>query len=243
MQPVIIEDAITIAGSTTNDNVIVSNASLRKYLRAPFQARGKLVVIASLASMRVQLDYGSKNVVDLSDVRVGTDLQEPLDVLNDNWYPSEGDQLVLRAVNANAGANILRYRIVLYPMFDQAGNPMQLPPDTRVVQRLQSIAANAIDTQVLDGLRYERPPVDSMLSVWLTASAIGLTRKLSVGTEEMAPPSAIPPLNRIPQDPFDLSLEDIESPQDRQVELAISNSTGGALTLNFRAAWDEMYRT
>lgn len=245
MQPIIIEDSISVAANSTNDNVIVSNASLRKYLRSPFPAQGKLLAVISATGLRVSLDYGSKNVVDSSDLRVGTDLQDPLDVLSEEWYPNEGDQLVLRAVNTTAGAITLRYRIMLFPLAEPGQVPAEgMPPDVRVVQRGPvSVPAAAVDQQLLDGLRYERPPVDSILEVFATASAAGLTRQLFVGMEQMAPPSAIPPLNRIPQDPFDSNIQGVEAPQDKQIELSASNPTGGALNVFFKVKLAELVRT
>lgn len=237
-QPVIIEDQISIAANATNDNVIVSNASLRKYLRAPFAARGKLLAVISATGVRIDLDYGSKNVVASSDLRVGTDLQNPLDLLSDEWYPNEGDQLVLRAVNTTAGAITLRYRIILEAM------ETELPPDQRVQQRGPvSIAANAVDTQLLDGLRYERPPVPSILEVFMTASATGLTRVLDVDVENIAPPSAIPPLNRIPQDPFDSVISGVEVNEDKLIDLKTSNTTAGALNVFWKIKLQELVRT
>ncbi|MEK6283951.1 MAG: hypothetical protein AABN95_26670 [Acidobacteriota bacterium] len=237
MQPIIIEDSISIAANSVNDNVIVSNASLRRYLRAPFAAQGKLLAVGSAAGLRISLDYGSKNVVGESDLRVGTDLQEPLDVLSDAWYPNEGDQLVLRCANSTGGALDLRYRIMLTAWDGD------LPPDCRVMQRGPiSVAAAAVDVQLLDGLRYERAPVDSMMEIFMTASASGLKRQCFVDTESIAPPSAIPPLNRIPQDPFDKNVEGIEVPADKQIELSVSNPTGGAVFVSWKQKLQELVR-
>lgn len=238
MQPVIIEDSISIAATSVNDNVIVSNSSLRRYLRAPFAAQGKLLAVISATGVRVSLDYGSKNVVGDSDLRVGTDLQEPLDILSDAWFPNEGDQLVLRASNTTGGAITLRYRIMLTPWEGE------LPPDCRVMQRgPTSIAAAALDIQLLQGLRYERAPVDSRMEIFMTASAAGITRQCNVDTESIAPPSALAPLNRIPQDPFDRNIEGIEVPADKQIELSVTNTTAGALNVFWKQKLQEMFRT
>lgn len=240
MQPIIIEDRISIAANSTNDNVIVSNASLRRYLRAPFTAQGKLVAIQSAAGLIISLDYGSKNVVADSTLRVGTDMQEPLDVINDQWFPFTGDQLVLRASNTTGGALFLTYRIVLFPW----DGVSQIPPDARVMQRGPiSIPDNTVDAQLLDGLRYERPPVPSILEVFMTASAAGLTRQLFVEMESIAPPSAVGPLNRVPQDPFDRTVEGVEVDVDKLIELSVTNRSGGPLNVFWKTVLQELQRT
>lgn len=242
MQPVIIEGTISIAAATVNDNVLVSDASQRRYLRVPqdfgLGAHGKLLACISATGVRVSLDYGSKNVVADADLRVGTDLRDPLDIVNDDWYPGPGDQLVLRAVNTTGGAITLRYRIVLEPWEDE-----QLPPDSRVMQRGPvAIANNTLDSQLLDGLRYERPPVPSMLEVYMTASAAGLTKQLFVESQSIAPPSVIPPINAIPQDPFDKVLQAIEVDVDKKIELSVSNTSGGSLNVFWRTKLTEVVR-
>lgn len=241
MQPVVIEDNISVAANTDQPNVIALNPTLARYLRCPFAAAGKLLAVTSASGLRIALDYGSKNVVDLSDCRVGTDLQDPLDLINDEWYPDDGAQITLRAVNQTAGALSLRYRIILLPLVDMGVT--EVPPDTRVYQRLLSLASLAVDTDVFAGIKYERLQVDSMLKVFSTASAAGITRQVYVETNNVAPASAIAPLNRIPQDPFDVTVEGVQVPADNKVSLLFSNPTGGALTVNFKAKWQEMMRT
>lgn len=238
MQPVVIEDNISVAATSVNDNVIVSNTALRRYLRCPFNCQASLLAVSSASGLRISFDYGSKNVVADSDVRVGTDLQDPLDLLTDDFFPSDGAQLVLRAANTTGGAISLRYRIVLTPI-----EVDQMPPDTRVMQRFQSIPASSLDLQLLQGLRYERAPVDSLMELFMTSSAAGITRQVYIDTESIAPPSAIAPLNRMPQDPFDRHLGGIEVPQDKQIELSVTNLTGGALTVFWKLKLQEQVRT
>lgn len=238
MQPVIIEDTISIAANSVNNNVIASNTSLRRYLRAPFNAVGKLIAIQSAAGLVVDFDYGSKNVVAASTLRVGSALVDPLDVLNQDFYPGEGDQLVLRASNPTGGALTLRYRLALYPW---EGEPQ---PDTRTMQGGPvSIAAAAVDVQLLDGLRYERAPQDCMLTVLMTGSATGLTRSVNVDTMNIAPPSAVNPNNILPQNPFDITVDGVEVPADKQMEIAVSNPTAGALNVFWKTLLKELVRT
>jgi len=241
MNPVIIEDVISIAANSTNQNVIVSNSSLRRYLRSPFPCEGELVATISAAGLVVNMDYGSKNVVSNYVPRIESaaqPMQEQLDTINDTFYPDEGDQLVLACTNSTGGALSLRYRLTLYP------RPADdRPADKRVTGSTVSIGAGAVDTQILDGNRYERPPVPSKLKVFMTASAAGLTRRVEVDTSTLAPASTIPPANRTPQDPFDMSVAGIEVPSDKQVLIPVSNPTGGALTLFWRTEFQEMFRS
>lgn len=233
-QPVIIEDSISIAANSVNNNVIVSNASLRKYLRAPFRARGKLLAVQSAAGLTIDLDAGSKNFVASSNPRVVSAFENPNDIINEQWHVEEGDQLVLRASNNTGGALTLRYRIELHPV-DERG------PDCRVIQQgPTSIADNTTDSQLLDGLRYERPPMDALLDIFMSASAAGLTRTLDIDTDNIAPPSAVNATNRIPQDPFDMTITGVETPQDKLTSLAVTNRSGGALNVFWKAKWYEL---
>lgn len=239
--PVIIEDNISIPANTVNANVIVSNSSLRRYLRCPFYCEGELIATISAAGLVVNMDYGSKNVVSNYVPRIESaaqPMQEQLDTINDQFYPDEGDQLVLSCTNTTGGALTLRYRLTLFP---RPSN--ERPPDKRVTGTTQSIAAGAVNIQILSGNRYERPPVPSRLKVFMTASAAGLLRRVEVDTNTLAPDSSIPPANRTPQDPFDLSVAGIEVPDDKQILLPVSNPTGGAITLFWRTELEEMYRS
>ena len=239
MQPIIIRDSISIAAGATNENVIASNPSLRRFLRSPFLASGRLTAVISATGLRIALDYGSKNVVDNSDLRVATFADEDFDTIARQWFPNEGDQLVLRAFNPTGGAISLIYRLVLTPLSDIS----QLMPDRRVVQRIVSVAAAAVDTVIYDGSRYERPPVDCILDVLETSSAAGLSAQVYVEQDNIAPPGAVKNANRVPQVPQDISVEDVEVPQDKLIQVLVSNSTGGALSYFGRLELEELQRT
>jgi len=234
-QPIIIEDTISIAANSINNNVIASNSALRGLLEAPFPARGTLLAVQSAAGLLIDMGYGSNNVVVDSAVRVANFAEDPIDVVNNEWYCGEGDQLVLRAVNTTGGALTLRYRIVLTPAVDDSwtpGTPVELPPDVVVMQQgPTSVAAGAADIQLLDGLKYERINVPSYLRVLMTESAIGLTRQLYIDQDRIAPPSSVSIANRIPQDPFDSTILGVEVPANALQQLQISNPTGGALNV------------
>lgn len=236
-QPVIIEDRISIAANTSVANIIASNNALTRYIRAPFRAKGMLMFIQSAAGLLVTLSHGSQEVVFSAAPRVGTDMQFPTDVVNMDWWTEEGEMLNLAVVNPTGGALVLSYRITLDPWEGD------LPPDKIVMQAgPTSIANNTFNSDQLLNLKYSRPPVDSIMDVYMTASAAGLTREVFVDTESIAPPTAVPPLNRIPQDPFDLTVSGVECPEDKQISLSLTNVSGGALNVFWRTVLQQLVR-
>lgn len=249
MQPVIIEDTVVVAAGATVENVIAANPSLRGLLECPFPAKGKLVAITTATGLRIDLAYGSKNVVASSELHVATVPEEPYDIVNQDWYPSEGDQLSLRVSNSAGGPVTLRYRIMLTPLVDDGwvpGMPFDMSPypDSVVMQRGPiAIAAGAVDVQLLDGLRYERNPVPSFLSVLMTQSAIGCLRQLFVEQDRIAPPSAINIGNRVPLDPLDTTIAGVEVPANALQQLQVSNPTAGALNVFWKTVNQQLYRT
>lgn len=236
MNPIFIEDNFPVAADSNTANVIAENESLRRYLRAPFRAKGKLVAVGT-GVLTVNFDYGSKNVVSNSNLRVASTMQEPDDVLNEDFYVDEGDQLVLNVINQTAGALNILYRLVLEPWEGE------FPPDMRTMQMGPiAIADGTVDQQLLDGTRYERPPVPCMLAVLMTASATGLLRQLYVDTDSIAPPSDVNPTNRVPLTPFDLSIDGVQVPEDKLISLSVSNASGGSLNVFWKAQLKEYFR-
>lgn len=240
MQPVIIEDNISIAAGVTNQNVIASNPALARYLRCPWAAGGQFMAVISAAGLVVNVDHGDRNVVADTMPRVGTDLQEPIDVINGDWFAEKGEQLVVRVANPTAGALSIRYRITLINLADMGIT--ELPPDCQVMGQNLSIAAAVDSFDVLAGTKLQRPVKDSFLEIFATASAAGLTRQVYVEQTNVAPPSAIAPLNRMPQDPFDRNVEGVQVPRDNNVALQVSNPTGGALTFFWRVKFRNLVR-
>lgn len=246
MQPTIIEDTISIAASSTNENVIASNSALRGLLQTPYPCKIRLLAVQSAAGLRLDFDHGSKNTVKSSEIRVATFAEDPLDIINDEQFAQEGEQLVLRAVNTTVGALTLRYRIVLEPQVGDdwtPGTQIELPPDTRVMQRGPiSVANGTNDLQLLDGLAYERLDSPSILRVLMSQSAIGMTRQLYIEQDRIAPPSAIAISNRIPQDPFDSTIEGVEVPENALQQLQVTNNSGGALNVFWKTKNQELIR-
>jgi len=229
MQPIVIEDSIAIAAATVIDNVINSNSSLIQYLRVPFNCRGAFAGVISATGIRVDVSIGTRNAISDSDLRVGTDLQVPLDVVNDAFFGEAGQTIIVRASNTTGGSLTLKYKLILVPF---AG---ALPSNIVVMQRGPvTVANNSLDLSLLSGLRYERAPRNCVATFLMTSSAAGMTKKVNIDMEQVAPPSAVSPLNRVPQDPFDTILEGVEVPYDKLIQLLVTNTSGGSLNAFFR---------
>jgi len=241
MNPVVIEDSILIAAGATNDNVINSNNSLKTLINAPFNANGKFIGVISATGLRVDVGYGSNNVIAQSDLRVDTVFQDPNDVINEDFFVPVGAQVFIRAVNPTGAGITLRYRYELHSLEDAGVE--QMPPDLLVMQRGPVAVPNGtIDQQLLDGLQYEQPPQDVIMDVLMTASAAGLTKQFYIETQRLAPPSAIPALNRVPTKPFDQVLTGIQVQQNRKVSIPVTNQSGGALNVFFRTEMQQLAR-
>lgn len=247
MQPTIIQDSISIAANTINDNVIASNDSLRGLLEAPYPAKGKLLAVLSATGVRIDMGYGSQIVAASCDLRVSTSTpDDPLDIVNSEWFCGEGDQLILRAANTTGGAITLRYIIQLDPLVGDdwvPGQAVELPPDCVVMQRGPvAVANNTVDLQLLDGLKFERINVPSYLKVFMTQSAAGIFRQLYIDQDRIAPPSAISLNNRIPQDPFDITVAGVEVSPNALQQLQVSNASGGSLNVFWKTKNQKLAR-
>lgn len=241
MQPIVIQDSLSIAANTVNENVIASNNSLRALLRLPTGVwRLSLAMTqGATAGLIVDFNIGSRNVVANSAPKVDSGApQYPLDVVNGDCYGEEGDILVLRVTNTTGGAVTFRYMVRAEEI-----DPSEVQGDTRVIaQGPVVIAAGTVDKQLLDGLRYERAPNDSILNVYMTSSAAGLTRQVFIDMDRVAPSSTISIANRMPQDPFDLTVQGIQVPKDSLIQIPVSNPTAGDLNILWRIMLKELSR-
>ncbi len=241
MNPVIIEDIVTIAANTVNDNIIASNNSLRTLLNAPFNSQGKFMAVISATGIRVDVGYGSNNVIASSDLRVDTTLQDPDDVINENFFIPQGAQVFIRAANTTGGSLTIRYRYELHDLSDRGIS--ELPPDLLVMQRGPvAITNGTVDQQLLDSLQYEQPPTDCIMAILMTASAAGLTKQIYIETQRLAPPSSIPPNNRVPKTPYDTVVSEIQVQANRKVSIPVSNASGGTVNVNWRTEMQQLYR-
>lgn len=246
MQPTIIQDTISVAAGAINENVIVSNSALRGLLQSVYPARIRLLAVISALGLRIDASHGSSTFAASCDLRVSASTpDDPLDVVNDQAYTQAGEQMVIRATNTTGAAIELRYMLVLEPVVgdDWTGGDVELPPDTLVMQRGPvAVAAGVQAQQLLDGLRFERVNVPSILTVFMTQSATGILRQMLIDNERVAPPSTISLNNRVPQDPFDTTLSGIEVPANSLQLLQVANPTGGSLNVFFKTKNNQLER-
>lgn len=245
MQPVIIEDVISIAAGATNDNVIVSNPSLRGLLNAPWPARIRLLAVGSAAGLRINALHGNQQYVADSDLRIATFAEDPLDLINEDVFCQAQEQMVLKCNNSTAGALSLVYRLELIPLVDETwdGSQQELPPDCVVMQQLLAITTLQQDIQLMDGKVFEQLDVPSVLRVLMSASATGLTRQLFVDQDRIAPNSAVSISNRMPLDPFDTTINGVNVGANKKQFLSVTNPTAGTITARWKTKNQKLIRT
>jgi len=241
MQPVVIQDTVAIGAGATVENIIASNPALKGLQQLPFAAKITLAMVASAAGLIVSLDSGSDNGVASSNPRVSSSTPEiPLDVVTSEFYGKEGDLLVLKGVNPTGGSISIRYTIIAEAIA-MPGESVQLPPQVRVIQQGPVAVANgSIAQQLLSGLRYERPSVPCTVDFLMTQSAAGITREIYVDMERIAPPSTISLANRVPQDPFDATVQNVEVDANKEIQLQVSNQSGGSLNVFWKMVMREL---
>lgn len=238
MTPIIIQDTVSVAAATTNENLLNSNTGAQRYIRPPMNVDCKLLLgVSSLAQpgLRLELVVNGECILDLSDARqvaAVAQLLQPDDIVVEQFFCPQGAQIVIRAVNGSAGAITCTYRI---EMHESEGR--QFPQ--RLTQRFQAIAANTT-VSILTGLRYERPIVDSLLDIFASASATGVQLQLLVDGKSVAPAMPVGATNRMPLNPYDQVLNQIECPKDALIELIAQNTTGGALNFFWRTALQDL---
>lgn len=93
-----------------------------------------------------------------------------------------------------------------------------------------SIAANATNSNVLSGRRYDRAPFTGLLTYYSTGSAAGLEEELNVGGVSVSPRIPVNTGNRSPVVPDDLRIADVPVYQGQLIQIGVSNTTAGALT-------------
>lgn len=105
---------------------------------------------------------------------------------------------------------------------------------TVTMQGSNSIAANATNSNVLTGERYERAPYNAMGGLYVTGSAAGLTAELNVGGDSVTPPTQVNTQNRFPVVPDDILVADWEAIGGNLIQVTVVNTTAGALTVRWR---------
>lgn len=233
--PVIIQDDVSIAANTTVENVIAVNTGAQRYIRAPYDALGKLLISQSATGLRFELVVDGETLMDSSDANISAVLNIPDNLVIDQFFVRTGGQMVLRVTNTTGGALVAHYRISL-----EEGSADTHPGRMRTTIRGPvSVAANTT-LQLLTGLRFERPLRDSLMTIVGTGSAAGLNLEVFVDGKSVAPALPIKTSNRNPIVPYDILLDDIQVPQDSLIELRVTNTTGGALNLFWETVLQEL---
>lgn len=101
-----------------------------------------------------------------------------------------------------------------------------------LIQQSVSIAANAVNDNVLQGSQFEFLPYNAALMFALNGSATGLVADVYSGQDVLAEQMGVNALNRVPINPDDFLLTDVAAGGER-IKMRVRNTTGGALTLFF----------
>ncbi len=101
-----------------------------------------------------------------------------------------------------------------------------------VIQNSVSVAANAVNDNVIQGSQFEFLPYNAFLEFGINASATGLVADVYSGQDTVAESFALNTQNRFPVYPDDYPLNDVAGAGER-IKVRIRNTTGGALTAFF----------
>lgn len=103
-----------------------------------------------------------------------------------------------------------------------------------MMQGQNSVAANTVNANVITGQRYERPQFDCVGGIYGNGSAAGLNMELNVGGVSITPPITVNAQNRLPVVPDDSLVDGFEVVAGSQLQVTVTNTTGGALTFFWR---------
>lgn len=99
-----------------------------------------------------------------------------------------------------------------------------------VIQNSVSIAANAVNDNLLNGSQFEYLPYNAKLAFGFCGSAAGLQVDVYSGQDIVCEAMAVNTQNRFPINPDDFILSDIGAAGDR-LKVRARNTTAGALTI------------
>lgn len=102
-----------------------------------------------------------------------------------------------------------------------------------------SIPANSQNENVLSAQLFRTAPVSGFMRILETGSAAGLRRTLLVGGQTIANRGFVNAQNRVPVDPDDQAIVDVEVWEGQEIFLPVENTTAGALTYRARIEIEE----
>jgi len=108
-----------------------------------------------------------------------------------------------------------------------------------IMQGTVSVAANSTDPNVLTGEIYERSPVMATGTLFHTGSATGLEAALNVGGFQVGAELNVGAANQVPKTDEDMIIDQWKAQTGKLIKLAVTNTTGGALTYQFRVDLDD----
>ncbi len=98
------------------------------------------------------------------------------------------------------------------------------------IQKEVSIAANAVNENILSGSSFEFLRSNAVVSIGLTASATGLVANIQSGADIVLEESPLAIQTRYPVIPDEMYYNDVGVAGDRMV-IRVRNTTAGALTV------------
>ena len=101
-----------------------------------------------------------------------------------------------------------------------------------------SVAAHSRNDNALDNTDLERAPFDGLLTIYQTGSATGLRSTLKIGQRTAMDRTVVNTQNRMPVEPDDFIIGEVEVFAGETVRLIVENTTAGALTYRTRARFD-----
>lgn len=108
----------------------------------------------------------------------------------------------------------------------------------QTIQDSISIAAGA-SVNVISGKRFENVKANGLLSLLATASAVGLRQTLFVSNRNAVESSAVSDANRIPIEPDDMVVNEVDAVFGEKIFLEVTNPTGAAVTYFYRMELDD----
>lgn len=96
---------------------------------------------------------------------------------------------------------------------------------------VRSVAANTRTANILAGKAFEFAAADSIVNVYLVASAVGLRADVLIGGESIVSDEEMSGANRFPQTDTDLFARHGAAAGER-IFIALRNTTGVAITAN-----------
>lgn len=237
MRTATIDRTYTVPANDEVPNLIVNE----DYKRCPFNAIGQMLVNISAEGVRYELSVNGRVITEQNDSRVepspGVTLV-PDDVHVEQFYCPEGGDVRVRGVNSSGAPVDINVRLTF------TETDVAHPPEVNIVRGPITCPAadddGGVIENVLEGLLGEFPRVDSLMSTYFSAADPGLEVSVLVNMTQVAPPVKVNATSRVPIDPDDITMENIEVPAKQRVKIRVKNTTGDAIDFSFHVRQQEL---